>query len=123
MAQAVAADRYALVVEDDAGVRELAALLFEECGLQVLETDTAEGALEHIDRHGAAIQFLFVDIRLAGTLDGVDLARTVSRLWPETKVIVTSGLPPLEPLPEDAIFMQKPWRALDLIIETEKKAA
>ncbi|MEJ1937253.1 response regulator, partial [Nostoc sp. NIES-2111] len=113
---------YALVVEDDPVQRALAVALFEESGLDVLEAATAEDALAEFRRHGVDVKFLFVDVGLPGVLDGVDLARIVRKLWPETVVIATSGLPPVDPLPAETLFLQKPWRALELLLEAEKAA-
>ena len=66
--------------------------------------------------------FMFVDIRLGGMMDGVDLARAVSKLWPKVRVVLTSGAPEeyLPGIPEGAVFVPKPWRALTLLVEAER---
>ena len=112
----------ALIVEDDADVRQLAAALLEESDLAVVECESAEAALSVMQRLGGRIALIFIDIRLPGLIDGVDLARLVKMHWPETKVIVTSGDPGdrVDELPDDAAYMQKPWRALDVLIAAEK---
>jgi DNA-binding NtrC family response regulator len=115
----------ALIVEDDADQRHLAAALIEETDLDVLECESAEAALSVMQRCGERILLVLVDIRLPGIIDGVDLARAVGRHWPHTKVIVTSGDPGdrLGSLPKEAAYMDKPWRALDVLIVAEEVLA
>jgi DNA-binding NtrC family response regulator len=115
----------ALIVEDDADQRHLAAALIEETDLDVLECESAEAALSVMQRCGERILLVLVDIRLPGIIDGVDLAQAVRRHWPHTKVIVTSGDPGdrLSSLPKEAAYMDKPWRALDVLIAAEEALA
>ena len=116
--------RIALVVEDDPDVRSLAATLIEETDLDVVEEDSAEGALAYLRRHAPEVALIFADIRLR-RMDGIELARIVKRDWPWIRVLVTSGNPGdrLDQLPRGARYMQKPWRALDVLIEAERAAA
>ena len=116
--------RIALVVEDDPDVRSLAAALIEETDLDVVEEDSAEGARAYLRRHAQEVAFVFADIRLR-RMDGVELARIVKRDWPWIRVLVTSGNPGdrLGELPRGTRYMQKPWRALDVLIEAERAAA
>jgi CheY-like chemotaxis protein len=113
--------RIALIVEDDPAVRTLAATLFEEAGLAVAEVESAEAAVGFMERKGAEVVLIFADIRLAGLMDGIDLARVVARLWPATKLVVTSGADgtQLERLPKAATYMPKPWRALDVLMAAD----
>jgi DNA-binding response OmpR family regulator len=114
-----------LVVEDDPDVRSLAAVILEESDVEVLEAETAEEALAYMRQYGSEIAAVFADINLPGSMDGVDLARAVHLGWPETMIIATSGSPRdrLEFLPSGARYMQKPWRALDVMIAVERVAA
>jgi len=116
--------RIALVVEDDPDVRSLAATLIEETDLDVVEEDSAEAALAFLKANARSVALLFADIRLR-RMDGVELARIVKRDWPWIRVLVTSGNPGdrLGDLPRGAKYMQKPWRALDVLIEAERAAA
>ena len=115
--------RIALVVEDDPDVRSLAATLIEETDLDVVEEDSAEAALAFLKANARSVALLFADIRLR-RMDGVELARIVKRDWPWIRVLVTSGNPGdrLGDLPRGAKYMQKPWRALDVLIEAERAA-
>jgi CheY-like chemotaxis protein len=116
--------RIALVVEDDPDIRSLAATLIEETDLDVVEEDSAEAALAFLKANARSVALLFADIRLR-RMDGVELARIVKRDWPWIRVLVTSGNPGdrLGDLPRGAKYMQKPWRALDVLIEAERAAA
>jgi CheY-like chemotaxis protein len=114
----------ALIVEDDADVRSLAAALLEETDLRVVEASSGEEALDYLRAHAGEVVFLFTDVRLPCLMSGVDVARNVQRNWPWIRVIVTSGasldLDELGQLPHEAKFMPKPWRALDVLMEAER---
>jgi len=65
----------ALIVEDDADLRELGAAVLEETDLRVVECVDAEEAMAIMAREGENVALVFADVRLPGLLDGVDLAR------------------------------------------------
>src|SRR3989442_6484237 len=67
----------ALIVEDDADVRQLAAALLEESDLAVVECESAEAALSVMQRLDWQVAIIFIDIRLPGLIYCVDLARLV----------------------------------------------
>jgi CheY-like chemotaxis protein len=125
MGQKVEPYRVALIVEDDFEVRGLAAALLEETDLKVVETSSAEEALDYLRQHSEEVAFLFADIRLPCLMDGLDLVRTVRLKWPWIRTVLTSGRP-LEhqssDVPRDVRFMPKPWRALDVLMEAERAA-
>jgi CheY-like chemotaxis protein len=125
MGQKLEPYRVALIVEDDFEVRGLAAALLEETDLKVIETSSAEEALDYLRHHAEEVAFLFADVRLPCLMDGLDLVRTVRLKWPWVRTVLTSGRP-LEQqfvdVPRDVRFMPKPWRALDVLMEAEKAA-
>lgn len=112
----------ALIVEDDADQRALAATLVEESGFRVIECDSAEAALEAAAERQGDLAFVFADVRLAGRADGVELARTLDAQYPAVRVLVTSGASGhrLRELPRRSEYMPKPWRPLDLLIRAEQ---
>lgn len=114
--------RIALVVEDEDETRDLAESVLEETDLRVVGCTSAEQALAYLQEHGGEVALVFADIRLAGDMDGVQLARAVATLWPCTRLVVTSGVDPEpgETLPEGAVFIPKPWRAFDVLVEAER---
>lgn len=124
MGSATPPTRRALVVEDDSGISALGALMLEQFGLTVAQVPTAEAALEHLRGAGGDTDVVIIDINLPGEMDGMSLARSVSVLWPVISVIVTSGDPGsrLEQLPDRAVYVPKPWRALDIVDVAERAA-
>ncbi|MFC7664727.1 response regulator [Methylorubrum suomiense] len=114
--------RVALVVEDEQETRDLAESVLEETDLRVVGCDNAEKALSYLQDHGGDVALVFADIRLAGAMDGMQLARAIATLWPCTRLVVTSGvdLDPGDDLPEGAVFIPKPWRAFDVLKEADR---
>jgi CheY-like chemotaxis protein len=114
----------ALVVDDDADVRSLAAAILEETDLRVIEASSGEEALDYLRTQAGEVVFLFTDVRLPCLMSGVDLARNVQSNWPWIRVMVTSGAPldqnEVAELPREVGFMPKPWKALDVLIEAER---
>ena len=110
----------ALVVEEDAEIRDLATAVLEETDLGVIACESAEDALSILERGDVTVALLFADVRLTGEMDGLSLAQTVERRWPDVRVIVTSGVTEDVILPDGAVFMQKPWRAFDVLVQAER---
>ena len=113
--------KLALVVEDDPRDRGRAAALLKELGLNAIEIDSAEVAVGLMQRQGGEVAMLFTEIPLAGLMNGVELARAVSVLWPRTRVLVTSDSIDRSPrLPSSVQYLQKPWRGLDVITAAQE---
>jgi CheY-like chemotaxis protein len=114
--------RTILVVEDDAELRALIVLLFEESDLEIVECDSAEAALATMLMRGRDVVMIFSDVRLPGAMDGLDLAREAKLRWPHLTVVLTSGNAGdrLQALPEDVIYMPKPWEAADVLALAER---
>jgi DNA-binding NtrC family response regulator len=112
----------AIVVEDDQDQADLAAVLLEEAEFEVREVASADAANALLEEHGTHVALVFVDVWLNRSADGVALARAIADRWPWIKLIVTSGQAGsvLDDLPPSAVYMQKPWRALDLLVEAER---
>ena len=74
---------------------------------------------------GENVALIFADIRLPGLLDGVDLAKpgegaVAARL--DGGHVGLSG-ERLETLPDNVVYMPKPWLALDVLMQAERAAA
>ena len=110
----------ALVVEDDPMQREMICLLLEESDMDVIECESAEAAELVLEEAGASLVMLMTDVQLAGLKDGVELAYVAKKFNPDMDVIVTSGNPLRQKLPDGVIFWRKPWAPLDVIREAEK---
>jgi two-component system, cell cycle response regulator CpdR len=110
----------ALVVEDDPMQREMICLLLEESEMDVIECESAEAAELVLGQADASLVLLMTDVNLAGHMNGVELAYVAKKYNPDMDVIVTSGRPLRQELPDGAKFWTKPWAPLDVIREAEK---
>jgi two-component system cell cycle response regulator CpdR len=110
----------ALVVEDDPMQREMICLLLEESDMDVIECESAEAAELVLEEAGASLVLMMTDVQLAGHKNGVELAYVAKKFNPDMDVIVTSGIPLRQELPDGAKFWTKPWAPLDVIREAEK---
>ncbi len=79
-----------LLVEDEALIRTVVAEGFRDEGFTVIEAADAAEALAVLAA-GLQVDVLFTDVRMPGTMDGLTLARVVSRTRPDIGIIVTSG--------------------------------
>jgi DNA-binding NtrC family response regulator len=120
MAQSKPLRATALVVEDDVMQREMTCLLLEESDFNVIECESAEAAELVLERNGGSLSLMMTDVQLAGHMNGVELAHIAKKCNPELDVIVTSGKPLPQPLPDGAKFWPKPWAPLDIIREAER---
>jgi CheY-like chemotaxis protein len=120
--QAQARKRIALIVEDDADLRQLTALLLEESEFDAVECESAEAALAVMLLRGKDVSMVFADIRLPGVMDGVDLARELKMRWPHLSIVLTSGNPGerLEHVPPGVQYMAKPWQPLNVLLAAER---
>jgi PAS domain S-box-containing protein len=79
-----------LLVEDDEDVRMTTAEMLSELGYSVLRAKDADSALVIIES-GAAIDLLFTDIVMPGTLRAPELAQKAQQKIPGIAVLFTSG--------------------------------
>jgi len=110
----------ALIVEDDPMQRDMICLLLEESEVDVIECETAEAAELVLERAAGSLVLMMTDVQLAGNMDGVELAHIARKFNPEMGVIVTSGKPMHQQLPDGVQFWAKPWAPLDVIREAER---
>jgi DNA-binding NtrC family response regulator len=108
-----------LYVEDDETIRMVGTEALRDAGFDVLEAKSADEAillLSDPDDVGA----LFTDIRLPGTMDGIDLACETRKAYPTMPVLVASGYATqinerLRKLQPPVFFMKKPF-SLDSMV-------
>ena len=81
----------------------------ERTGWRVVEASTGEGAIHEL-RNGQHIDLLVTDIRLAGYLNGWDVAEAGREINPSLPVIYASGnaVDPMR-MVKDAVFLSKPY--------------
>jgi CheY-like chemotaxis protein len=110
-----------LIVEDEALVRLIAASMLQDAGFDTLEADTAEDALQVLERH-QGVRVLFSDVQLPGAMDGLGLARTVHVRWPGIGLLLTSGGVTLShgQIPDDGNFLPKPYNGPQVIEAVRK---
>jgi two-component system, cell cycle response regulator CpdR len=109
----------ALIVEDDHSQREIITLLLEESDYDVIQCESAEAAEVVLQKNGGAIALMLTDVNLAGYMNGVELAHIAKQRHPGLDVVVTSGRPLSQALPDGVKFWSKPWAPLDLLREAE----
>ena len=109
----------ALIVEDDASQRDMMSLLLEESDYDVIQCESAEAAKLALEQNGNAVLLLITDVNLAGRMNGVELAFLARQRHPALDVVVTSGRPLSQPLPDGTKFWPKPWTPLDVLREAE----
>lgn len=109
-----------LVVEDEEMLGDLMVEELNELGFTVLKADTAEKALEII-RGDKPVDVLFTDIRLAGRLDGWDLAEKFREVYRRGPVIYTTGYSgtPVRRVTQSA-FLPKPYRPAAIVAEIRR---
>ena len=106
MGQSKAFRATALIVEDDPMQREMICLLLEESDVDVIECESAEAAELVLENAGDNVALMLTDVQLAGNMNGVELAYIARKYNPGIGVIVTSGRPLPQQLPEGVQF----WR-------------
>ena len=96
-----------LVVEDQCQIRELTSEILRDHGYTVLEAADGLEAFEMLTRHPGTVDLLLTDWWMP-RMDGGELCRRLSRIHPETRVLVISGSLDSEPR-ADIAFLQKPF--------------
>jgi two-component system cell cycle sensor histidine kinase/response regulator CckA len=107
-----------LLVEDEDAVRVMAARILRQRGYAVLEAGDGSAALAALAAHVGPLDILVTDVVMPG-MDGVELAREVTRLRPEARVLFVSGYAQRDALKGLSIpsptLVQKPFRIGELV--------
>jgi PAS domain S-box-containing protein len=104
-----------LLVDDDAGVREVTAAMVEELGHRVVEADTGMAALNILAR-GADFDAAVIDYAMPG-MNGVELAERVRELRAKLPILFITGFAApdrVSGLHALGIVLHKPFKAADL---------
>ena len=104
-----------MIVDDEPLIRMYARQIVEEAGYSAVEAANADDALQLLAEDG--VTALVTDVQMPGSMDGLELARSVKASWPEIAVIVMSGrrLPRPSELPENTRFLSKPFSEQRLV--------
>ncbi|QEX19268.1 hybrid sensor histidine kinase/response regulator [Hypericibacter terrae] len=107
-----------LVAEDDAFVRDHAVSIIKGLGYQVIASVDGDDAMRCL-ASGAAVDLLFTDVVMPGSINGIDLVERAQQLRPGLKVLLTSGyaldnLRARRQLPSGITVLHKPYRKVEL---------
>jgi len=100
-----------LIVEDETLISHLVADWLNDRGFAVHEAASGDEALAYID-HGGAVDVMFTDVNLPGSLNGAQLAERVRAKRPELPIVYASGRyssDDIAPLVSRSVFVPKPY--------------
>ena len=98
-----------LVVEDMPQARATVVSIMEDLGCEVFDAYNGQQALKLLQAH-PEIEVLFADVRMPG-MSGTELDEAAQRLWPDLRIVLTSGYVGPQDVPAHIPFVPKPWRA------------
>ena len=78
-----------LLVDDDAAVRDVTALILRDLGYHVCEVGSGGAALEHLE-HDSTIDLVLMDFAMPG-MNGAEVAREAQAKWPDLPVLFITG--------------------------------
>lgn len=113
------AARRVLLVEDETLIRLVMAEVLRDEGFEVLEAQHGDEARALLDDPDD-FDVLFTDVRMPGTLDGIDVALLARRRHPDLPVLVVSGYAAhlasrLGALQPAAAFVSKPYSLAEIL--------
>ena len=82
-----------LVVEDEVFIRMVISDYLRKCGYRVIEAANADEAITLLQHPEIAIDVLFSDIEMPGSMDGFALSQWVRKNHPSLDVILTGTVP------------------------------
>ena len=108
-----------LLVEDEGVIRMVTADYLRDEGFEVVEARDGDEAARLLDTSDS-FDVLVTDVRMPGTLDGVDVAVRARRRYPEIPVLVVSGYAArltsrLGALQPPAVFIGKPYALREIV--------
>ncbi|HEY0052991.1 MAG TPA: ATP-binding protein, partial [Caulobacteraceae bacterium] len=96
---------HALLVEDDDGVGDMAAIMLENLGISVQRAADAAEALDRLER--TRFDLMLSDVVMPGGVSGFELARRAAAHWPDMLIVLSSGYAGDEAI--DAELATAPW--------------
>jgi CheY-like chemotaxis protein len=114
-----------LLVEDAEGLRVLVRELLETAGYTVLDADAPDKALALVESTPGAIDLVLTDMVMP-RMGGQELARRISALKPEARIVFMSGysdqaIGETGTLAPGTFFLQKPF-TMDTLMQTIRRA-
>ncbi|MBA1228559.1 response regulator [Pseudomonas viridiflava] len=103
-----------LIVDDETGVREIAAELLTEQGYTVCEAADCISALDHAEKLGS-LDLLITDIGLPGPMNGIMLAQELTAKQPDLKVLFITGYAKAEGITEGQLMGKVLFKPFNLV--------
>jgi CheY-like chemotaxis protein len=97
---------HVLVVEDHALVRQFLTMVIGNAGFRVTTADNGDSALTLLEQ-GLEADMLLSDIRMPGSIDGLQLARWARQRRPQMAILLQTGFS--EGPVEEFRVLQKPY--------------
>ncbi len=102
-----------LVIDDEMVMREIAKLMLEQCGYNVILADNGATGLELYKQHKADIDLIVLDMVMP-VMSGIDAFYELKAVDPEVKILLVSGFKQdarVKKLIEEGVngFIQKPY--------------
>ena len=112
-----------LVVEDEPLIRMLAADFLADAGYETMSASNADEAVRILETRG--VDAVFSDIDMPGSMNGLTLANSIARRWPNIGVLLASGKdsPVGRPASAKAGFLRKPYSQRDVVEALRRLAA
>ena len=104
-----------VVVDDQVVVLDFCRTALEGAGYKVFTASSGENSLGHFGPNRSPIDLALIDIVMPG-MSGVDLAKRLEELSPETRIVLMSGYSPDEVkrvVGEDAAQYQSLWKPFE----------
>jgi DNA-binding NtrC family response regulator len=109
-----------LVAEDEVLVRLDISEYLRARGYNVIEANSAAEAIQVL-KNDLEVAAVFTDVRMPGTVDGIDLARYVQNHHPHIPVVITSGhVSPKEVPAALGPFIAKPYDRVKVLETIEQ---
>jgi len=104
---------YALIVDDDEAIRDMASAILRHIGFKVLEAQNGLEAIQLYPQHAEDIRIVLLDMSMP-KMDGEETFRELRKLNPDVRVILSSGYSETESTQRFngkglAGFVQKPY--------------
>jgi CheY-like chemotaxis protein len=116
-----------LVVEDNDAVRDVAAAMIADLGVETLTASSGAEALRIIESR-KDIDLVLSDVIMAGGMNGPELAARALKMRPELKLLFMSGYAPgsvrqMQELPDSIDLVNKPFTRTDLTSKVKRALA